>query len=86
VGHSGFPYFRRREVASAGLTSTVAWRQFPKKNFVPACRVLDGPNPYVEPTPELYGPNGYLTLELRGRKIHETYYSAEGKPLEEFDL
>jgi hypothetical protein len=86
VGHSGFPYFRHHQVAPPGTPAETTWRKFPKKNYVPACRVLDGPNPYIKPTPQLYGPNGYLTIELRGPEVHETYRSPEGHSLLEIDF
>ncbi len=80
VGHSGFPYFRRFKTL---LSNKTEWRRFEKKGYIPGCVLLDGPNKYVTPaTP--YGPNGYVTVELRGPRVEETFLDPDGTVLERF--
>jgi hypothetical protein len=83
VGHSGFPYFR---FLGRSHQNGVEWVDCPGKRNVPTCHVLDGPNPFVREAPEDYGPNGYVTLELQGRKIHERYCDPTGTVVGEYEL
>jgi hypothetical protein len=80
VGHSGFPYFRRFKDL---LSSKTDWRRFEKKGYIPGCLQLDGPNKYVTPS-TAYGPNGYVTVELRGPRVEETFLDPEGQVLARF--
>jgi len=83
IGHSGFPYFRRFKDM---LTNQTSWLSFPGRDYIPGCQLLDGPNPYVSRGAQLYGPNGYVTVELQGPKLHETYLDPAGGTLLEIDL
>jgi len=53
---------------------------------MPGGVVLDGPNAYISGVESLYGPNGYVIVELRGRAVHETYCAPDGSVLAEFDI
>ena len=84
IGHSGYPYFRDGLGDSpieltAGTEAT--WRRLPATAESPSGLVLDGPNPFIPESPERYGPNGWVTLELDGAKADEVYYNAEGEEL-----
>ena len=83
VGHSGFPYFR---LADADRPNHVRWRKLDAKGYIPGGLLLDGPNDFVKAKPEAYGPNGYLMLELRGKRVHESYCDPLGTVLDEFDF
>ena len=82
VGHSGFPYFRLVE----GNHPKTRFVPFAAKGYVPSGRVLDGPNLYVNDGAERYGPNGYVTLDLQGSVVHETYCEPDGSVLDEFEF
>jgi predicted phosphodiesterase len=84
IGHSGYPYFREGLgnspiTLTAGTEST--WRRLPGTAESPSGLVLDGPNPFIPESPERYGPNGWVTLELDGPNATEVYYNAEGEVL-----
>lgn len=84
IGHSGFPYFR---LVKDGARNETRWVRFDAANYLPGGVVLDGPNPYVTENAARYGPNGYVTLDLKGRTVHETYWAPDGdQPLDEFDF
>lgn len=83
IGHSGFPYFR---FLANGHPNRTAWERFEARNYVPGGVVLDGPNAHIPGKEQLYGPNGYVTVELRGRAAHESYHAADGAILAEFDI
>ena len=83
IGHSGFPYFR---FLANGWPVKAGWYQFDSADYVPGGVVLDGPNPYVKGHEDSYGPNGYVTVELKGRAVHERYLAADGAVLDEFDI
>jgi hypothetical protein len=83
VGHGGYPYFRTL-VGDASVEHRQAGHVFYK--FGPGARgpgglVLDGDNPYVEGYEIEYGPNGYMTLELSGRDLHEVVHAPDGTVL-----
>lgn len=78
VGHSGFPYFRDKfdvPLAEPG------WQGREGKNLVPAAKVLDGPNAYMEGKASKYGPNGYVVLEFNDRDLKERYLRPDGTEL-----
>ena len=83
VGHSGFPYFRFVDRSDQHV---LKWVDYPGRRNVPACQVLDGPNPFVREAPDEYGPNGYVTLELQGRKVHELYCDPTGTVVGEYEF
>ena len=83
IGHSGFPYFR---FLPNGHPNRTGWERFEARNYVPAGVVLDGPNHHIPGKEQLYGPNGYVMVELRGRAVHETYHAVDGAILAEFDI
>lgn len=83
IGHGGFPYFRFMD---RGGDDTLKWVDGPKKNNVPACQVLDGANPFVTDGPSRYGPNGYVTLDVQGRKVFEQYCDPTGTVVGEYEF
>jgi len=61
------------------------WKTLPAAqkngNTVPGCKVLDGPNPFIEDGPDRYSPHGYVTLEFDGAQCLEVYKDPNGKLL-----
>jgi hypothetical protein len=47
---------------------------------------LDGANPWVPDDPDKYGPHGYVTLEVTGRKITERVHDPNGADLLDGEL
>ncbi|MDT7603384.1 MAG: hypothetical protein QOF61_1381 [Acidobacteriota bacterium] len=87
VGHGGYPYFRK-DWAQLGGTKDPAnsnWFVLPKKNFTPGGRALDGPNPFIGDSddPNKYGPQGYMTVEFRGKNLNEIVHAPDGTKLYE---
>ncbi len=87
VGHSGFAYPR---LVKDGRLAEPGWVTFGSKAGMPGGQVLDGPNRYSSANPAAYGPNGYVTLELHGERLIETYRHPSGDVIDalelEFDL
>ena len=83
VGHSGYPYYRTL-VGDAPVQHRQAghvFHQFGPGERGPGGLVLDGDNPYVEGYEKEYGPNGYMTLELSGKDLHEVVHTPDGTVL-----
>jgi hypothetical protein len=85
VGHSGFAYPR---LVKDGRLARPGWVDFDSKleMGVPGGQVLDGPNDHLETGGEAYGPNGYVTLELRGKRVLESYRVPSGRVIDEFEF
>jgi hypothetical protein len=81
VGHGGFPYLREKNILGEAPPPKPVWKKLESKNLVPAARVLDGINQYIEEAPEDYGPNGYMTLEFDGADLFEIVHAADGTRL-----
>jgi hypothetical protein len=62
------------------------WVNCPAQRNIPACKALDGPNPFVTEAPDDYGPNGYVTLELHGRRVFEKYCDPTGAVVGEYEF
>jgi calcineurin-like phosphoesterase family protein len=90
IGHSGIPYLRTAVLAAPVEESRngAEWRRIrhPSEPNVPEGLILDGPNPDVHGKASLYGPNGYLTLELDGATLHETVHLPDGTIVREREL
>jgi hypothetical protein len=89
VGYSGFPARRIAAIRNAPAARTahgVEWKRFAGASDVPACLVLDGPNPYVPGREEKYGPHGYMTLEFSGQRCTERVHLADGSLVLEQEL
>jgi hypothetical protein len=84
AGHGGCPYFRR-ELPGGRPDRTQFVRLAPKAQS-PAAMVLDGPNPYMGDVAALYGPHGYLSMELDGAGLIEKVHAADGGVLREEKL
>lgn len=84
VGHGGFPYFRDDVTALRSVGKNDAdesgWYRVEGQNGLGA-RLLDGINPWITENSALYGPHGYMTLELDGNRIHERVHSPSGEVL-----
>jgi 3',5'-cyclic AMP phosphodiesterase CpdA len=84
IGHSGFPYFRRNDLEQLPRRDPVDSASNARLIEVPAASapralVVDGPNVYMgDAGPDRYGPNGYLTLDLRDREMQEALRSPDG--------
>jgi hypothetical protein len=76
VGHGGFPAFRDSVQGSGG--SLYHWIDLPSKPYVPAARLLDGPNLWIASDQQRYSPHGYVTLEFEGERAWETYRTPDG--------
>jgi hypothetical protein len=88
IGHGGMPQ-RRGDEVNAPLDSAncgVTWRKLAAKPAVPSAVILDGPNPYIKGEEDTYSPHGYVSLELRGKKLHETYWTPDGCNAREADF
>jgi hypothetical protein len=90
IGHGGFPYFRDTKVLGAAAPARAEWKPLASRNLVPAARILDGENPFVEEAPGEYGPNGYVTLEIDGDTLVEIVHLPDGtevwnRPLDALD-
>jgi predicted phosphodiesterase len=85
IGHGGMPQ-QRGDEKKAPIDSQigeVAWRKLAAKTAVPSAIILDGPNPYINGSEATYSPHGYMTIELSGKKLHETYLLPDGKVIRE---
>jgi hypothetical protein len=84
IGHSGFPCARGgvRNLPRAASQKD-CWRTLEAKPYAPGGIVLDGPNPYVTENPDLYGPHGYLILEIDKDSVVESVHDPIGTSLYE---
>jgi hypothetical protein len=73
IGHGGFPYFRDGSIAPPGKS---CFRERRATEGAPRCIVLDGINSTVTDHQYEYGPHGYLTLELHGKRLTERVHEA----------
>ena len=80
LGHGGYPYFRPdfATAPSEDLGNDISWRALPALDAMPAARFLDGPNATVVDDPSLYGPHGYVAVELQPDRLVETYVTSDG--------
>lgn len=78
VGHGGFPYFREKKLLGQKPPEKPTWKNLDSKNLVPAAKILDGVNQYIEDGVEDYGPNGYMTLEFEGEELFEIVHMPDG--------
>lgn len=78
VGHGGFPYFREKKLLGDKPPERPTWKNLDSKNLVPAAKILDGVNQYIEDGVEDYGPNGYMTLEFEGEELFEIVHMPDG--------
>jgi hypothetical protein len=76
VGHGGFPAFRDSVKGAGG--NLYNWVDLPSKPYVPAAKLLDGPNLWIADDPQRYSPHGYVTLEFEGEQAWETYRTPDG--------
>ncbi|MBA3712660.1 MAG: metallophosphoesterase [Pyrinomonadaceae bacterium] len=85
VGHGGYPYFRKNWSELGAKKEDENWWQLGKKNFTPGGRVLDGSNQYIDghDDPQRYGPQGYMTVEFRGKNLNEIVHAPDGTKLYE---
>lgn len=83
IGHGGFPYFR---FVARPNQHQAEWIDVPAKRNVPASKVYDGPNALVLEAPDDYGPNGFLVIQLAGRKVHESYRDPYGVQVGEYEF
>lgn len=87
IGHGGYAYFRDALGNAATLDGAghqgAAWKQLGAKNAAPQGRILDGPNPYLEPhgDPNKYGPHGYMTLKFDNDHLTEIIHAPDGTEL-----
>lgn len=83
LGHGGMPYTRGavEDMPVARRVGGSIWRRFEAEDMVPGGRVLDGPNPYIRGYEAKYGPNGYVTLELDGRRLTEVVHTPAGEEI-----
>jgi hypothetical protein len=59
----------------AGNSLSADETRIPGGLIIPASFILDGPNPYLGPEANLYGPHGYVALEFDGDRLFETFYT-----------
>jgi hypothetical protein len=52
----------------------------------PSCLFLDGPNPDIKGFEDRYLPHGYVSIELDGPKLIETFHGTSGAVLHEAEL
>ena len=57
-----------------GTSLTAAETRVPGGSEIPDSLILDGANPYLGPDANLYGPHGYVALEIEGDRLFETFY------------
>ena len=79
IGHAGMPEFRPGAMGPA--VTTCQFRRFNGKNGVPACLILDGPNPYIRGEETKFTPHGYATLRFEPQRLVETIHDADGTAL-----
>jgi hypothetical protein len=86
IGHSGFPYFRNPalnsydRVAPEDAAADERLARLPAGS-APAALIVDGPNVDVSQKADQrarYGPNGFMTIQLRDDGIDEQLRSARG--------
>lgn len=89
VGHGGYPYFRDDLVSAeevAKCKNDTRWVKMRPVPTLPAGRILDGPNPYVEGHEEKYGAQGYMTLDFDGATLRETVHTPDGEVILENEV
>jgi hypothetical protein len=84
VGHGGYPAFRDDLPGAGG--NLYQWIRMTEQSFVPAAKMLDGPNFWVAQDPLHYSPHGYAVLEFDGPNCREIFRTADGIALAEPQL
>jgi hypothetical protein len=84
LGNGGMPEPRPwyRDLPAQKVTEGVSFYAIKGAGTNPNSVGLDGPNPYVTGHAGDYTANGFVTLEISGRRLTETYRTADGVPLE----
>ena len=88
IGHGGIPE-RRKHMEDWPVVETIdeyMWRSLSARFGIPGSLILDGPNAFIPGKEEKYLPHGYATLEFKGSKLIEAFFSPDGKLLREADL
>ena len=86
LGNGGIPQAPKDEVrnapADAGhpAAAGTSWRRLEKKDNVPGCIVLDGPNAAMKKDSDRkrFVPHGFMTLELNGPSLTERVFLSDG--------
>jgi calcineurin-like phosphoesterase family protein len=76
VGHGGMP--DARDATLGRCPKKPSWRRFQALGSVPACQLLDGPNPFISLHENHFLPHGFAILTLDDDRLIEEYRDPNG--------
>lgn len=88
IGNGGMPEVRKdyRTLPAEKTAEGVGFYRLPGVGMNPSCLALDGPNEWIIGHEEKYVAHGYLTIDINGGHLTETYRDSRGKELHAIEL